>query len=190
MSKFIDRIIWNKRTVDENNEEVIHEYDLSTTADKVFIEQEKHFTVFDFFSWVKNFFEEGAFFIFDRKEPQSLQTKIWIDTTPYFMSLPASSTIVDIENLTQTITTDDTFEIPFAVEKGIESSIVSIASTSNAYVKWEDVDDLVIIYGTGTSSSSSTYTIDSEYIITYKDESVEPEPESDSGEPSNEELNG
>ena len=77
MAKFFNKIIWNKQPD--------HEYDISTTADKVFIQESKHFTVLDFFSWVKSFFEKGAFFFYGTDEPQSYQTRVWLDTTPFFI---------------------------------------------------------------------------------------------------------
>ena len=165
MAKFFNKIIWNKQPD--------HEYDISTTADKVFIQESKHFTVLDFFSWVKSFFEKGAFFFYGTDEPQSYQTRVWLDTTPFFMTIAASSTTVDDEALTQTIITGDGFEIPFAVERAFDLKVQSVTAINDPYVKYEVTDDTVIIYGSSSSAANINYLLDGEYTITYVEEQEE-----------------
>ena len=73
MTKFVDKIIWNKDPKPE--------YEIITSAQNVFIDKDSHFTVYNFFKWVENFFRNGSFFSYGATEPTATQTTIWIDTS-------------------------------------------------------------------------------------------------------------
>ena len=75
MTKYVDKIIWNKDSTKE--------YQIGTDADNIFIDTEFRFTVKDFFYWVRDFFENGNFIYTGEEEPQSLQTIYWYDTNDF-----------------------------------------------------------------------------------------------------------